>query len=213
MQMGQPSLFTEVRTGSLLSPMNNSPCIPGRDLFLGKGTYGVEAFLLYKSLKLSNLNLKDGVSHHKIYTCILRLWGTHPQLITSEMPPLHLNLRENRGRGARKIASFRSPGCLLTVSFCLSDREAVPMNSQQCGCLNKTSILATPVARPMQSGEIPHGSPQKKSHRCSMPEKRGNKSVSSRDKLPIQPQSPDTCIFSKAKWSLLVIYMHAYLYV
>jgi hypothetical protein len=64
-QLGQPTLFTEVVIGSLLSYLSNSPlrtAFYGVICALAIGADRLEAFLFYRSLKHSHFNLKPNFS-------------------------------------------------------------------------------------------------------------------------------------------------------
>jgi hypothetical protein len=59
------------------------------------------------------------------------------------------------GRERRKIQRTKD-ACQEILSSRFGS-EAAPMNSQQHGCLNKTSIMTLPIDMPMWTGEMSQG--------------------------------------------------------
>lgn len=64
------------------------------------------------------------------------------------------HLREHHGRWGGKTGRVRGPGSLPWDAPSSYDREAIVMKSQQCGCLSKTWVRATPVVLSVCKKEV-----------------------------------------------------------
>jgi hypothetical protein len=87
--------------------------------------------------------------------------GCPATIDTSVMQSLPLKLKANQGRGDKKIVKRQSPRTPINRSRPIDmTRESTPMNSQQRGFLNKSSIMTIPVGMSMRTGKVLDEEPQ-----------------------------------------------------
>lgn len=130
---GQPSLYTEAKTQGLLSHMNNSPAFQEVICPWASGTYRLKAFLFYRSLKHSNLNLKYNISYHRSAE------GTTESLLLM---------------ARSQLVSLHSPGPLALKMYCELYWQLSGLSDPTSD--NKQGSPLQMVHRPVWSKWIPH---------------------------------------------------------